>query len=36
MHAFPMLELMPYPLAVPLVTLLYTAGHILPVNRVRL
>ena len=36
MHAFPMLELMPYPLAVPLVTLLYTAVHILPVNLVRL
>ena len=36
MHAFPMLELMQYPLAVPLVTLLYTAVHILPVNLIRL
>ena len=36
MHPSPMIELMPYPLAVPLVTLLYTAVHILPVNLVRL
>ena len=36
MHPSPLIELMPYPLAVPLVTLLYTAVHILPVNLVRL
>ena len=36
MHPSPLIELMPYPLAVPLVTLLYTAVHILPVNLIRL
>ena len=36
MHPSPLIELMPYPLAVPMVTLLYTAVHILPVNLIRL
>ena len=36
MHPSPMIELMQYPLAVPMVTLLYTAVHILPVNLIRL
>ena len=36
MHPSPMIELMQYPFAVPLVTLLYTAVHILPVNLTRL
>ena len=36
MHPSPLIELMPYTLAVPLVTLLYTAVHILPVNLIRL
>ena len=36
MHPSPLIELMPYPLAVPLVTLLYTAVHILSVNLIRL
>ena len=36
MHPSPMIELMQYPFAVPLVTLLYTAVHILPVNLIRL
>ena len=36
MQLSPMIELMPYPFAVPLVTLLYTAVHILPVNLTRL
>lgn len=36
MHPLPMIELMQHPLAVPLVTLLYTVVHILPVNLTRL
>ena len=36
MQPSPMIELMQYPFAVPLVTLLYTAVHILPVNLTRL
>ena len=36
MHPSPMIELLQYPLAVPMVTLLYTAVHILPVNLFRL
>lgn len=36
MQLSPMIELMQYPFAVPLVTLLYTAVHILPVNLTRL
>ncbi len=36
MHSSPMIELMQYPLAAPMVTLLYTAVHILPVNLIRL
>ena len=36
MQPSPMIELMQYPFAVPLVTLLYTALHILPVNLTRL